>query len=61
MLGGLLAHPAHAAGQVLLRAPGADEAAAALELLGRFPGEAEKPWVLLSQVLLLTNEMAFVD
>jgi hypothetical protein len=47
--------------QVLLRAPRADEAAAALELLGRFPGEAEKPWVLLSQVLLLTNEMAFVD
>jgi hypothetical protein len=47
--------------QVLLREPRAEEAAAALALLSRFSGEAEKPWVSLSQVLLLTNEMAFVD
>ena len=47
--------------QVLLREPRAEEAAAALELLSRVSGEAEKPWISLSQVLLLTNEMTFVD
>ena len=47
--------------QVLLREPTAEEAEAALGLLARFSGESEKPWVSLSQVLLLTNEMAFID
>jgi hypothetical protein len=47
--------------QVLLREPRADEAAAALDLIARFSGEPEKPWISLSQVLLLTNEMAFID
>ena len=47
--------------QVLLREPRADEAAAALDLLARVSGEPEKPWISLSQVLLLTNEMAFID
>lgn len=47
--------------QVLLRVPRPDEVAASLDLVGRFRGEPEKPWVALSQVLLLTNEVAFVD
>jgi hypothetical protein len=47
--------------RVLLRAPSPEEVAASLDLVARFPGEPEKPWVALSQVLLLTNELAFVD
>ncbi len=47
--------------QVLLREPRSEESAAALELVGGFEGGGEKPWMALSQVLLLTNELAFVD
>jgi hypothetical protein len=47
--------------QVLLRDPRVEETKAAMELTDRFAGDPEKPWVSLSQVLLLTNEMAFVD
>jgi hypothetical protein len=34
---------------------------AALAMVGAFPDQPEKPWNALSQVLLLTNELAFVD
>ncbi len=47
--------------QVLLREPGPAESAAALQLIGRFEDSNEKPWIALSQVLLLTNELAFID
>ncbi len=47
--------------RVLLRDPTLDECSAALELVGRFEGETEKPWIALSQVLLLSNELSFVD
>jgi hypothetical protein len=47
--------------QALLREPKPEESAAALELVGRFEGESEQPWIALSQVLLLTNELVFVD
>jgi hypothetical protein len=47
--------------QILLREPTAAELAASLDLVARFPSEAGKAWVSLSQVLLLTNELSFVD
>lgn len=46
---------------VLKRAPQSQELEAALAMVGNFAGQPEKAWPALSQVLLLTNELAFVD
>ncbi len=47
--------------QVLKREPLAQELEASLSLVAAFGNQPDKPWVSLSQVLLLTNELAFVD
>jgi hypothetical protein len=47
--------------QILQRDPSTQEMEAALALAGAFTDQKEKPWVSLSQALLLTNELAFVD
>jgi len=47
--------------QVLQRPARPEELEASLKLVSVFGGQTDKPWVSLSQVLLLTNELAFVD
>ena len=47
--------------QILQRDPSAQELEASLTLAGTFTDQKEKPWISLSQALLLTNELAFVD
>jgi hypothetical protein len=47
--------------QVLKRQPQAQEIEAALAMVRSFEQQPEKSWSALSQVLLLTNELAFLD
>lgn len=47
--------------QVLKREPQPRELEAALAMLGTFASQPDRAWPALSQVLLLTNELAFVD
>jgi hypothetical protein len=47
--------------QVLKRSPQPQEMEAALAMVSNFASQPEKSWSALSQVLLLTNELAFVD
>lgn len=47
--------------QVLKRDPQPQEMEVALGLVSAFPAQSDKPWISLAQVLLLTNELAFVD
>jgi mono/diheme cytochrome c family protein len=47
--------------RILKRQPRPEEMEAALRLVAGFAGQPEKSWSALSQVLLLTNELAFVD
>ena len=47
--------------QVLLREPTGAELAASLALVERVGSDPGRAWISLSQVLLLTNELAFVD
>ncbi len=47
--------------QILQRDPSAQELEASLTLAGTFTDQKEKPWISLSQALLLTNELAFID
>ena len=47
--------------RILKRQPLPDETEAALQLIASFGAQPDKSWSALSQVLLLTNELAFVD
>jgi hypothetical protein len=47
--------------RILKRQPRPEETEAALQLVTTFAAQPEKAWSALSQVLLLTNELAFVD
>ncbi len=47
--------------QILQRDPSTQELEASLTLAKTFTDQKEKPWISLSQALLLTNELAFVD
>ncbi len=47
--------------QVLQRAARPEELEASLQLVSVFSGKTDKPWASLGQVLLLTNEVAFLD
>jgi hypothetical protein len=47
--------------QVLKRQPQSQEIEAALAMVRAFEKQPEKSWSALSQVLLLTNELAFLD
>ena len=47
--------------QVLQRAARPEELQASLQLVSVFSEKSDKPWASLGQVLLLTNEIAFLD
>jgi hypothetical protein len=47
--------------QVLQRAARPEELDASLQLVSVFSEKSDKPWASLGQVLLLTNEIAFLD